>query len=119
MDFVRSLKYTAGGLRLSEHALRGRRSREAEADLGNGTDGDALGLEEDQHGKNMLLTFVVELVASFLIAYVVYAAADSGHGEPFAKVFQVVGTIGVLTYSVASLPNAIWFQANHGAVISG
>ncbi|MBX3390079.1 MAG: hypothetical protein KF691_11585 [Phycisphaeraceae bacterium] len=69
-------------------------------------------------GRNMLLTFIVELIAAFLIAYV-GVAAGFGRGEPFAKVFQVLGTVGILTFTVGSLPGAIWFQANKSAVVSG
>lgn len=62
-------------------------------------------------GKCMALTFAVELLASVLIGYVL-VAAGMAKGADCAKVMQVAGTVGVLTYTVASIPNQIWFQAS-------
>lgn len=58
--------------------------------------------------RNMLLTLLVYVVASCLAAYVGHLALPRGSG--FAKVFQLLGTVGVLAYSFAFLPNMIWFQ---------
>ncbi|MBS0191223.1 MAG: hypothetical protein U0573_15450 [Phycisphaerales bacterium] len=118
MDFVRSLNIPPGVYGYPNMHCEGEDREKLKQIWETGPMGMLSVWKKTSMGKNMLLTFVVELVASFLIAYVV-CAAGFGHGEPFAKVFQVVGTIGVLTYSVASLPNAIWFQANRSAVISG
>src|SRR5262245_47966060 len=63
-------------------------------------------------GGNMIMTFVVYLIVSLLIGYV-GAAADL-HGG-FMKIFQVVGTVGILAYSFAFLPSMIWFQASSNA----
>jgi hypothetical protein len=59
-------------------------------------------------GRNMILTYLVYTVVSFLIAYVGDIALP--HGSPFARVMQVTGTMGVLAYSFAFLPGMIWFQ---------
>ena len=60
-------------------------------------------------GANMILSFAVYAVASCLIAYAGYAAIP--HAS-HAKAFQVAGTMGLLTYCFAFLPNMIWFQAS-------
>lgn len=58
-------------------------------------------------GRNMVLTFLVYLVVSFFIAYL--TAEALARGAPFAKVFQIAGTAGVLAYCFAFIPNGIWF----------
>lgn len=68
-------------------------------------------------GLNMVLNFLVNVVACFLIAYLV-SAAGMPRGAGFGKVMQVVGTAGVLTFTFASLPGMIWFQANKPAIVS-
>lgn len=78
-------------------------------------------------GRNMLLSFVVYLVVSILIAYVGWAALPhgitkfppnpapgsggvlTGDRASFGHIMQVLGTVGVLAYSFAFLPNGIWF----------
>jgi hypothetical protein len=57
--------------------------------------------------RNMILTFLVFLAASALIAYL--GAAVLAPGASFGRVMQVIGTAGVLTYSFSFIPNAIWF----------
>jgi hypothetical protein len=59
-------------------------------------------------GANIAWTFVFFVVTIFTIAYVAFAAL--GSGASFSKVFQIVGTIAILTYSAAGIPNAIWFK---------
>lgn len=59
--------------------------------------------------KPMVLTFLVYLVVSMLIAYLGWQTLPPGQG--FLKVFQVVGTAGVLAYAFAFIPGNIWFQA--------
>ncbi|MCC7139616.1 MAG: hypothetical protein IT460_14430 [Planctomycetes bacterium] len=58
-------------------------------------------------GRSMLQTFGVYLAVSVIVGYLaattLSAAAGAGH------VFRVTGTAGVLAYSFAFLPNAIWF----------
>jgi hypothetical protein len=66
----------------------------------------------------MVLTLVVFLVVSLLVGYLGWNALPHGmgaagvvaDGADFTKVFQVLGTAGILAYCFASLPNDIWFQ---------
>jgi hypothetical protein len=57
---------------------------------------------------NMLATLAINLLASVLIAYAGSAALPPG--ASFGQVLQVLGTVGVLTYAFAPLPEKIWFQ---------
>jgi hypothetical protein len=66
-------------------------------------------------GANLALTFALYLVVSCLVAYAGYSALP--HAS-HAKVFQVVGTIGLLTYCFAFLPNMIWFQGEKRAMVT-
>lgn len=68
--------------------------------------------------KNMFCTFMVFLVASALIGYVSWVSLK-GTPHSFGSHFQVVGTIGILTYSFSFLPNMIWFQAGKRAMVNG
>ncbi|MGE3108438.1 MAG: hypothetical protein AB7G11_05715 [Phycisphaerales bacterium] len=78
-------------------------------------------------GKNMALTFAFYLVTSAVIAYLGWAALPhagaagvSGNlpggggkvvgGASFWKVFQVLGTAGILAHCFASYPGDVWFQ---------
>lgn len=64
-------------------------------------------------GRNMILTFVVYLVVSSVIAYLGWATLAPG--DSYGRVFQVLGTAGVLAYTFAFIPNGIWF--NHGRAV--
>src|SRR5262245_25156013 len=66
-------------------------------------------------GGKLAATFVVYLVASTLIAYLASVALPKT--AAFAKVFQVVGTAGILAYSFAFLPTAIWFGAYKRTIV--
>lgn len=66
-------------------------------------------------GGNVLKTLGWFLFSSVLIGYLASAALPPGTG--FGKVFQVVGTAGVLAYCVSSVPNMIWFQAHRSTVV--
>lgn len=73
-------------------------------------------------GKSMVLTFLVYLVVSFLIAYMAWHALHRGPVLPgsrpaFGDVMQLTGTAGVLAYAFAFLPNGIWFQAKCRALV--
>lgn len=75
-------------------------------------------------GGKLAATFVVYLVASTLIAYLASVALplppQAGPGAPgFAKVFQVVATAGILAYSFAFIPSAIWLGAYTMAIVAG
>lgn len=66
-------------------------------------------------GKNMLLSFVVFLIASTFIAYVAGHALPAG--TEYMKVFQIVGSMAIAVYTIARLPNDIWFQTPCRAVV--
>ncbi|TWT40956.1 hypothetical protein RAS1_36450 [Phycisphaerae bacterium RAS1] len=74
-------------------------------------------------GGKLAGTFIVYLVASTLIAYLASVTlplppqADPG-APGFARVFQVVGTAGVLAYSFSFIPSAIWFGAYKRAIVA-
>lgn len=65
--------------------------------------------------KPMILTFIVYLVAGTLIAYLGWNAFK-GEAPGFARAFQVMGTAGVLAYTISAIPGAIWFQAYPRAI---
>jgi hypothetical protein len=65
---------------------------------------------------NMALTFGVFLAVSFLTGYV--ASETLPPGASFARVMQIVGTIGVVAYTFSFLPNMIWFQASRTTKLS-
>ncbi len=58
-------------------------------------------------GVNMLCTVLFFVIANFVIGYLAGIALDPG--ESFMKVFQFVGTAGILTYGTANILNGIWF----------
>lgn len=58
-------------------------------------------------GKNLIMTFAFFLVVSFLIAYVSFHAIGLSN-DPW-KVFQMTGTIGILSYCASSILGTIWF----------
>jgi hypothetical protein len=66
-------------------------------------------------GGKLAGCFVVYLVASTLIAYLASVTLPATAG--FAKVFQVVGTAGVLAYSFSFIPNAVWFGAYRRTIV--
>ena len=70
-------------------------------------------------GANMGLTFAFYLVTSTVIAYLGWAALphSAAAGASFGKVFQVLGTAGVLAYCFASFPNDLWFQLKRRAML--
>ena len=60
-------------------------------------------------GGKLVATFIVYLVVSTLIAYLTRVALPGA--APFAKVFQVAATAGILAYCFSFIPNALWFGA--------
>ena len=66
-------------------------------------------------GLNMLLTFLFYLVTSAVIGYLGWAALP--RGAAFGKVFQVLGTAGILAYCFATFPHDIWFQKKRRAMV--
>ncbi|MFO0839179.1 MAG: hypothetical protein U1D55_11725 [Phycisphaerae bacterium] len=68
-------------------------------------------------GGKLAGTFFVYLAASAVIAYLASVALP--RPAEFAKVFRVVGAAGVLAYSVAFIPSAIWFGAYTRTIAAG
>ncbi len=66
-------------------------------------------------GRNMVLTFVVYLVVSFLIGYIGSVALKPG--ASFGQVFQLMGTAGVLAYCFSFIPGGIWFAQKPRALV--
>lgn len=67
-------------------------------------------------GKNMVLTFLVFLVVSVLIAYV--GSITVLKGTSFMGVFRVLGTVGVIAYGFSHIPQGVWFGAKRSAIIN-
>jgi hypothetical protein len=64
----------------------------------------------------MVATFIVYLVVSTLIAYLTRVALP---GEaPFAKVFQVAATAGILANCFSFIPNAVWFGSYKRTIVA-
>ena len=59
-------------------------------------------------GRNLGLTFVYFLVASFCLAYLTRLALEPG--ADFMTVFRFVSTAGFLTFFSAIVPHAVWFK---------
>jgi hypothetical protein len=60
-------------------------------------------------GRNMLLSFLAYLAASFLIAYLGWVALQPG--ADFMHVFRVLGTAGVLAHGFGFIAHDVWFGA--------
>lgn len=60
-------------------------------------------------GMNMLGTIAFFLVASVFIAYISWFAMQ-GKEVTFLSVFRLTGTTGFLAYTMAGIPNSIWFK---------
>lgn len=59
-------------------------------------------------GKSMAQYFTYLLIVQVFIAYVATHALDAG--AHYLAVFQVVGTVAILTFAGGSPPNAIWMS---------
>ena len=66
-------------------------------------------------GRNMALTFLVFVVANIFIAYV--GSHTLPRGTDYLKVFQVTGAMAVAVFTIAAIPNAIWFQKPARAIV--
>ncbi|MDH3583017.1 MAG: hypothetical protein OER86_02250 [Phycisphaerae bacterium] len=60
-------------------------------------------------GRNLALTFVYFLVASFCLAYLGTLALEPGAG--FQAVFRFMATAALLTFLGAIVCHAIWFRS--------
>jgi len=67
-------------------------------------------------GDKMIGAFIVYLVVSALIGYLSRVALPGP--APFAKVFQIAATAGILAYSFSFIPNALWFSAYKRTIIA-
>lgn len=68
-------------------------------------------------GGKMFGTFIVYLIVNTFIAYL--AAVTLPKPAEFARVFQVVGTAGIIAYSFSFIPNMIWFGAYRRTIVAG
>jgi hypothetical protein len=64
----------------------------------------------------LVATFIVYLVVSTLIAYLTRVALPGA--APFAKVFQVAATAGILAYCFAFIPTAVWFGSYKRTIVA-
>ncbi|MBI1852144.1 MAG: hypothetical protein HYR85_17530 [Planctomycetes bacterium] len=67
-------------------------------------------------GGKMVATFIVYLVVSTLIAYLTRVALPGA--APFAKVFQIAATAGILAYCFSFIPNALWFGSYKRTIVA-
>lgn len=67
-------------------------------------------------GGKMIATFLVYLVVSILIAYLTRVALPGA--APFAKVFQVAATAGILAYCFSFIPNSIWWGSYKRTIVA-
>lgn len=68
-------------------------------------------------GGKLAATFFVHLAASTLIAYL--ACITLPRAAEHARVFQVVGSAGILAYCFSFIPNAVWFGASGRTIMLG
>lgn len=117
MDTLRSMNLPAGsyGFPYMSHKEAG--TPEGKAKWERGPMGLLRIWKPANMGLNMIKTAVFFLIVSVLIAYL--GSACLTKGAAFAKVFQVLGTAGVLAYSCAFIPGDIWFQAKPRSTIMG
>ena len=67
-------------------------------------------------GGTMAATFIVYLAVSTLIAYLTRVALPGA--APFARVFQVATTAGILAYCFSFIPNALWFGSYKRTIVA-
>ena len=67
-------------------------------------------------GGKMVATFIVYLVVSTLIGYLTRVALPGA--APFAKVFQVAATAGILAYCFSFIRNAVWFGSYKRTIVA-
>ncbi len=66
--------------------------------------------------SKMVATFVVYLIVSILIGYLTRVALPGD--APFAKVFQIAATAGILAYCFSFIPNGVWFGAYKRTIVA-
>jgi hypothetical protein len=67
-------------------------------------------------GGKMVATFIVYLVVGTLIGYLTRVAIPGA--APFARVFQVAATAGILAYCFSFIPNAIWWGSYRRTIVA-
>jgi hypothetical protein len=73
------------------------------------------GGEEPSMAGNLLLWFLYTVLVSFLTAYVVGRAV--GPGTPYLRVFQLVGAVAFMGYSLALMQHSIWYRRSWATTI--
>ena len=58
-------------------------------------------------GPMMLKSVIYNVVVSLLVAYVTWHAL--GPEAPYLEVFRIAGTTAIMAYTLASVPESIWF----------
>lgn len=66
-------------------------------------------------GRNLGLTFLVQLIATTLIGSLLWTVLKPG--QPFGEVFEVGFMAGLLAWCFAFLPNQIWFGQTSGTMV--
>jgi len=61
-----------------------------------------------QMGPYLIKQFLFHLVISAFVAYI--ASRTLAPGTEYLKVFQITGTVAILSYSAAVFPEAIWYH---------
>jgi hypothetical protein len=73
-------------------------------------------------GGKLVATFIVYLVVSTLIAYLTRVALPPTSGStpppPFAKVFQVAASAGILAYCFSFIPSALWWASHKRTIVA-
>jgi hypothetical protein len=110
-DFVKSSGVGAGNFGFPHFADKKEcHTPEGKAKWASGPVGTLTVWGKISMGRNMALTFIVYLVVSYVIAYLL-GSSGIRHGTEFMQVFKIAGTAGILAYCFAGIPNAIWFGA--------
>ncbi len=66
-------------------------------------------------GKSLVQWFIYSLLVSVFTAYVARHALDPG--DAYLTVFRLTGTVAVLAYAFANIPNSIWRGASWGTAL--
>ncbi len=109
LDALRTLNIPAGGYFFPYVDGAGMKTEEGKRLMNEGPWGRMrLYGKKPGMGGSMLGSFVLYLVVSAAIAFVGTMTIPAGAG--FGDVLRVLGTVGVLSYSVAVIPQIIWFE---------
>ncbi len=57
-------------------------------------------------GKSLIQWFLYSVLISIFVAYIGHLALS--HGAEYRPVFRVTGTVAVLAYGIAAIPDSIW-----------